>query len=254
MSDPLTLALLALTSIFSSAMSAVAAIGGGSVLIAVLLIFFAPAQAIPFHGMVQLVGTFSRIVLLWRHIAWPIVWRVTLFMPVGATLGMWLFQGLPTRAIELAIGGFVLLSLFTTGRFRLFKARDMPLWGFFPVGILIGMMSVTVAVVAMFSGPFMMRKDLNRQAINVTMAALASVGHVTKVAAFGVIGFNPLDYLLPFAVMLPAIVLGTYLGQHVLNRMSERVFRWIFRVTLGGLALKLILWDGLLQPYFHHLA
>ena len=109
------LTLLALTSIVSSAISAVAAVGGGSLLIAALLMFFPPAQAIPFHGMVQLVGTFSRIALLRRHIAWPIVWRVTLLMPVGAALGLWLFQGLPTRVTELAIGGFVLLSLFTTG-------------------------------------------------------------------------------------------------------------------------------------------
>lgn len=249
--DALTLALLAFTTIFSSAISAVTGIGGGSLLIAVLLLFFPPAQAIPFHGMVQMVGTISRISLMRRHIHWPILWRVTLLMPVGAALGIWLFQGLPPRVIEMTIGVFVLMSLFTA-RLRLFRERDMPLWGFFPLGLLIGAMSVTVAVVAMFSGPFMMRKDLNRQAINVTMATLATVGHVLKVAAFGAIGFNPLHFLIPLLVMMPTMVLGTVLGERVLRRLSEDVFRWLFRVTLGGLALKLILWDGLLQAWMHH--
>jgi uncharacterized membrane protein YfcA len=142
----------------------------------------------------------------------------------------------------------VLLSLFTTGPFKLFKKRDMPLWGFFPVGVLLGLAAVTVAVVAMFSGPFMMRKDLTRQGIIVTMGTLAALGHITKIVAFGALGFNPLDYGLPFLVMTPAVILGTVLGERALRYISETAFRWVFRTLLAALALKLILWDGVLRP------
>jgi uncharacterized membrane protein YfcA len=250
--DPLTLALLAVVGLLTSAMSVVAGIGGGSFLIAALLMFFPPAQAIPFHGMVQLVGNFSRIALMWKHVAWPIVWRVALLVPVGAALGLWLFQGLPPRVIEVAIGCFVLLSLFLSGRFRLFKDHDMPLWGFFPVGLVLGLASVTVAVVAMFSGPFIMRKDMTRQGIIVTLGTLASLGHISKVVGFGALGFNPLDYWLPFLAMMPAVILGTVLGERVLMGLSEERFRWVFRFMLGTLALKLILWDGFIQPLLQH--
>jgi uncharacterized membrane protein YfcA len=249
--SPLTLALLAAVGVVTSAVSVVAGIGGGSFLIATLLMFFPPAQAIPFHGMVQLVGNISRIALLWNHVAWQIVWRVAVLVPAGAAIGMWLFQGLPTRAIEVAIGCFVLISLFTSSKLRLFKERDMPLWGFYPVGLLLGMAAVTVAVVAMFSGPFMMRKDLNRQSIIVTMGTLASLGHIAKVVGFGTLGFRPLDYWLPFLVMTPTVILGTILGERVLNRLSEERFRWFFRFMLATLALKLILWDGLIEPWLH---
>jgi uncharacterized membrane protein YfcA len=249
MTDWLTLALLALTGLISSAVTAATAVGGGGMMIAVLLLFMAPAQAIPFQGMVQLVGNFSRIALLRRHIAWPIVWRVGLLMPPGAWVGLWLFRGLPRHGIELLIGVFVLLTLFSP-RLRVFQRRDMPLWGFVPLGFFIGAMAVTVAVVAMFSGPFMLRKDLNRQAINVTMATLAALGHITKIVAFGFIGFRPLDHWPEFVVMLPAMVLGTVLGERVLRRMSEALFLWLFRAALAALALKLVLWDGLM-PYFN---
>jgi len=221
-------------------------------LIAVLLMFFPPALAIPFHGMVQLVGNFSRIALLWRHISWSIIWRVSLLIPAGATTGIWLFQGLPQRLIEVIIGCFVLLSLFISGRPKLFGGQDAPLWSFIPLGFVLGAMSVTVAIVALFSGPFMLRKDLSKQAINVTMAALAAMGHLTKVVAFGAIGFRPWDFALEFTVMMPAAILGTILGERVLSRISETWFRWIFRATLATLALKLILWDGLLQPLLNH--
>jgi len=245
------LLLLALTGLLGAAITAVAAIGGGALQIAVLLMFFAPAQAIPFHGMVQLVGNFSRIALLWRHISWPIIWRAGLLIPLGGAAGIWLFQGLPQRAIELLIGSFILVSLFTSGRMKLFRGRDAPLWMFIPLGFALGALSVTVAVVGMFSGPFMMRKDLKKEAINVSMATLASMGHVTKVVAFGSMGFPPWDFSVEFAVMVPAAILGTLLGERVLNRMSEEVFRWIFRATLATLAVKLIVWDGLLQPFLN---
>jgi uncharacterized membrane protein YfcA len=250
--DPPSLALLALVGLLTAVMSVMAGIGGGAVLIAVLLMFFAPAQAIPFHGMVQLVGNISRIVILRRHIAWRIVWRVAVLVPLGAALGLWLFQGLPPRVIEMAIGLFVLLSLFDSARFPFFKERDMPLWGFFPVGFLLGAAAVTVAVVAMFAAPFMIRKDLSCQGIIVTMGTLAGLGHIAKVVGFGVLGFHPVQFWQPFLVMMPAVVLGTVLGERLLRRMSEAAFRAVFRWLLAAVALKLILWDGLLEPLFRN--
>lgn len=249
MYSPVELALLALTSLLTSAMTAVAALGGGAVMIATLLMFMPPAIAIPMQGMIQLVGAGSRIGLLHKHIAWPIVWRVVAPLPFGAALGLWFFQGLPQHTIELLIGLFVLLTLFSR-RLKFFGGRDLPLWGFIPLGFLIGVMSVTVAVVAMFTGPFMLRKDLNKQAINGTMATIAALGHLTKIIGFSAIGFRPQDHWAPFVVMVPMVILGSFLGERVLRRMSETAFVWIFRVTLTGLAGKLVIWDAFLQPYF----
>jgi uncharacterized membrane protein YfcA len=244
----LDLVLLALTSLFTSSMTAVVAVGGGAVMIATLLMFMPPAIAIPVQGMIQLVGAFGRVILMRKHISWPIVWRVAFLMPPGAALGLWLFQGLSQHVIELMIGSFVLLTLFSR-QIKLFGGRELPLWGFLPLGFMIGALSVTVAVVAMFSGPFMIRKDLNKHAINVTMATIAVLGHIVKIAAFGFIGFRPLDHWAPVAAMIPTVILGTYLGERVLNRMSEEFFLWLFRISLGGLAAKLVLWDGILVPY-----
>lgn len=244
------LVLLSVISFFTSAMTAVVAVGGGAVMIATLLLFMPPVVAIPFQGMIQAVGAGGRTLLLRKHIAWPIIWRIGLLLAPGAAVGLWLFQGLSQRTIELMIGCFVLLTLFSR-RIKILGGREMPLWGFFPLGFAIGALSVTVAVVAMFSGPFMIRKDMNKQAINVTMATVAVMGHLIKIVAFGVIGFRPQEHWAPFLAMMPAVIVGTVFGERILHRISEEFFLWIFRVSLTGLALKLVLWDGLLQPYFH---
>lgn len=243
------LVLLSSISFFTSAMTAVIGVGGGAVMIATLLLFMPPIVAIPFQGMIQLVGAVGRVYLLRKNIVWSIIWRIGLLIAPGAAVGLWLFQGLSQHTIELLIGCFVLLSLFSR-KIKVFGDGEMPLWGFFPLGFAIGALSVTVAVVAMFSGPFMIRKDMNKQAINVTMATVAVMGHVIKISAFGFIGFRPQDHWAPFLAMMPAVIVGTFFGERILHRMSEEFFLWIFRVSLTGLALKLVVWDGFIQPYF----
>ena len=45
--------------------------------------------------------------------------------------------------------------------------------------------------------------------------------------------------------MVPAAVLGARTGRSLLRRVNERVFLVAFQITLGALALKLIVIDGL---------
>jgi uncharacterized membrane protein YfcA len=78
------------------------------------------------------------------------------------------------------------------------------------------------------------------------------LGHIAKVVGFGVLGFHPVQFWQPFLVMMPAVVLGTVLGERLLRRMSEAAFRAVFRWLLAAVALKLILWDGLLEPLFRN--
>ena len=40
---------------------------------------------------------------------------------------------------------------------------------------------------------------------------------------------------------------GTWLGKHVLGRISEPLFMIVFKTVLIALALKLIVWDGAMR-------
>ena len=104
---------LTVSAFCTSALTAVVGAGGGTALIALLLQVLPPAAAIPVHGVVQLASNTTRVWLLWHHMSWLVILRFCAPMPFGVALGLLLFQGLPTEAVQILIGVFVLLSLVT---------------------------------------------------------------------------------------------------------------------------------------------
>ena len=244
--SPLDLALLGVTALLTAAMTAVIGFGGGVILIGVILLFVPPAVAIPIHGLVQIVSNAWRLFLFRRHIFWPICLRFTALLPVGIALGIWFFQGLSAATVQVLIGSFVLLSLFTR-KLRRFRGRDLPLWSFWPLGFVAGILNIMVGVVAVALGPLVIRKELAKQQLIATIAYLSASGHVGKVIAFGLTGFSFQRYLLALAVMIPAVMLGGNLGKWLLGYVSDQVFLVLFQVLLVALALKLIVWEGLLK-------
>ena len=235
---------LTVSAICTSALTAVVGAGGGTALIALMLQVLPPVAAIPVHGMVQLASNTTRVWLLWQHMSWPVILRFCAFMPLGVWLGLELFQGLPTEAAQLLIGVFVLLSLVTRqiGRWR---ESEVPLWAFYPIGLITGALNMVVGVIAPILGVLIIRKDLTKEAMVGTLGFFGFVGNLLKVAGFSLIGFSFLEFAPLILCMVPAAILGTRLGRAFLAGLDEKVFLMAFRAMLVLLALKLIVIDGL---------
>ncbi len=216
-------------------------------LMVVVLSFMPPAAAIPFHALVQLAANGSRVVLLRQWVAWGTVLPFLVLLLPGALTGRLLFGGVSERVIFVLVGVFVLATLFSQ-RIAAVSAREYPRWFFLPLGFVIGVLGSMVGVVGLMFAPFLMRQKLPKEGINATMASMAAAVHIVKIGAFVAFGFDPWDYLWLLAAMIPAVVLGSMFGKAVLVRFSERIFRIVFTTVLVGLAVKLILWDGLLAP------
>jgi uncharacterized membrane protein YfcA len=176
--------------------------------------------------------------------AWPIIVRFALPMPLGVWLGLALFQGLPAAAIELMIGCFVLLTL-GLRRIGRWRERDVPLWAFVPIGFATGALNMVVGVIAPVLGALIIRRDLSKEAMVGTLGFFGFIGNLLKIAGFSLIGFSFAEYGPLIAAMVPAAILGTNAGRHLLGRIDERRFLVAFRLVLAALALKLVLWDGI---------
>jgi uncharacterized membrane protein YfcA len=73
------------------------------------------------------------------------------------------------------------------------------------------------------------------------------MGNLLKIAGFSFVGFSFAAYGPTILCMIPAALLGTWMGNVVLGKMDQTYFLIIFRVALVGLALKLIVFDGISQ-------
>ncbi len=242
--SPIDIALLSAAAFCTSALTAVVGAGGGTALIAIMLQLMSPAAAIPVHGAVQLASNTARVWLFWKHMAWPIIIRFAALMPFGVWLGLELFQGLPTEAIQILIGCFVLISLGTRQLGNL-REKDLPLWAFVPIGFVTGTLNMIVGVIAPILGVLVIRNDLSKEEVVGTLGFFGFIGNLLKIAGFTIIGFSFAEYGLTMLCMLPAAVIGTRVGRAVLSNLDERYFLLAFRVVLVALALKLIAYDGL---------
>lgn len=242
--SPVEIAILAGAAFCTSALTAVVGAGGGTALIAIMLQLMSPAAAIPVHGAVQLASNTTRVWLLWEHMAWPVIWRFALLMPLGVWLGLEAFQGLPTEAIQILIGCFVLISL-AARRIGRWRQSDVPLWAFVPIGFITGALNMVVGVIAPILGVLVIRKDLSKEAIVGTLGFFGFLGNLLKIAGFALIGFSFVEHGPTIACMVPAAIAGARVGRAVLSKMDETYFLIAFRIVLAALALKLILIDGL---------
>ena len=242
--EALEIALLAIAAFSTSALTAVVGAGGGTALIALMLLVIPPAAAIPAHGVVQLASNVTRSWLLRRYLAWPIIWRFALLLPLGVVLGLWLFQGLPAAVIQLLIGGFVLITL-ALPYVKQFGIQETPLWAFIPVGFVTGCLNMIIGVIAPILGAIIVRRDLKKEQIVGTLGFFGVIGNLFKITGFTLVGFSFAKYWPLLTVMVPAAVIGARVGRILLSKVDERLFLVCFRLMLGALALKLIILDGL---------
>ena len=236
------LVVLALVAFGTSVFSAIVGMGGGIVLLAVMLLFLDPLVAVPLHGAIQLVSNGSRAVAQRRHLAWPLIWRYSiLLLPVGA-LAIGLVTSVPENAITILIGCFVLLATWRPQWLRVGTRPEAINLNrrFILLGGVVGFLNILVGAVGPFIAPFFLNMDLSRQAIVGTKAACQAVGHLVKIILFGLVGFAFSAFLPLLALLVPMVLLGTWVGTRLLERVDERVFIVLFKTVLTLVAAWLV--------------
>lgn len=225
----------------TSAITASIGVGGGVLLLAVMALMLPPAAIIPVHGMVQLGSNLNRALMTIKDIDWKLL---AAFTP-GAILGAWLASlflvQLPVHVLQLTIAGFILFLTW---------GPKVPAIGLGRVGTFVA--AVITTFISMFAGAtgplvaaFVKQQhqgDRFRTVAN--FAAAMSVQHLPKALVFGAAGFVFMDWLGLMLLMIISGALGTWLGLHLLARLSNRNFGRIINIILTLLAIRLV-WDAL---------
>jgi uncharacterized membrane protein YfcA len=239
---PLDVGVLGLLAVATSCLTAVLGLGGGIILLAFLLAFLPPQVAIPLHGAVQLVSNGSRTWIQRRHVHGGVLRNFcVLLIPAGA-LGLAVGQALPEDMVRAAIGVFVLAATFAPQALLLGRHPETmhPTRRFLWLGGAIGFLNTTIGATGPLQGPFLQGIGLDRRGVIGTFAACQAAGHLVKIALFGAAGFAFAEYALPCLVLSVGVVLGTEIGSRLLERVSEPLFRTLYRIALTGSAVHLL--------------
>jgi uncharacterized membrane protein YfcA len=245
--EPLELSVLCAAALATSILSAIVGMAGGLTLLSVMLLFLEPLAAIPVHGVVQLVSNTSRTLIQRRYVDWKILSRYGLLLLPMGFVGLHLARSLPPAGLGFLIGVFVLLATWTPRALLLGTHPEQtdPSRRFLVLGGVIGVLNMTLGATGPLIAPFFLNIGLPRQGVIGTKAACQALGHLVKIAIFGVAGFAYRDYLFPLALLCAVVVAGSWIGSRLLERVNELWFRRLYMAVLTAIAARLVIGEGL---------
>jgi uncharacterized membrane protein YfcA len=231
--------LLTTLSFFTALMTSLAGAGGGTVLLAAMLQFMNPAEAIPVHGVIQFSSNLTRTWLLRKFVNWSIVIRFSLLLPIGVYIGLQIFQNMDSDNIKNIIGIFILTAL-VLQNLKFIKSFFVPYYAFYFIGLITGILNILVGVIAPLLAVILKQSITEKKSIVGTLGYFGLIGNLLKIIGFSLIGFSFYEYIDTFLMIIPATLVGSRVGQLLLNKISNKIFMIIFQIILIGLAIRLL--------------
>jgi len=220
-----------ITALVASILAAVAGFGGAVIMLPVLVWAVGIRDAIPILTIAQLIGNLSRVVFNRRELKWPVVWRFALGAVPAAIIGGVIFATAPATALVRLLGVFLIIMV-VYRHTRWGKNAKLTLRGFVPLGAASGILSAVLGTVGPFAAPFFLSYGLVKGAYIGTEAMTAVIMHVTKLGVYGSYALIGVRTLLIGIAIGAVMILGTYLGKWLLNKVPEHIFPYIIEGTM----------------------
>jgi uncharacterized protein len=229
-------------SFVAATLAAVSGFGGAAVLLPVLAWSFGVREAVPILTVAQLIGNasrawFNRRELNWRVVAWFALGGVPM-----ALLGGVLFAKAPLPALTRALGVFLIFIVVCR------HASPRRTWrpslpSFAAIGAGASFLSALMGSVGPLMAPLFLAYGLVKRAYIGTEALSTVTMHVAKLIAYRHADVLPLHAVLIGLGLGPVMVLGSYVGKRIVDRVSEKAFVLIIDATLVIAGIR-FLWKG----------
>ncbi len=239
MPDLIHTSVVLVVSFIAATLAAVTGFGGAAVLLPVLVWTFGVRDAIPILTVAQLIGNGSRVWFNRRELNLRVVaWFALGGVPM-ALLGGLLFARAPLAALTRILGVFLLLIVVWR------HARPKTIWrptlpAFAGIGAGASFLSALLGSVGPLMAPFFLAYGLVKGAYIGTEALSTVVMHIAKLIAYRDAAILPMHSVLVGLMLGPIMVLGSFAGKRILDRVPERVFIWLIEATLVAAGLLFI--------------
>ena len=244
------IAILSVAAFLTSTLSAIIGMGGGITLLAIMILFLPWKVLIPIHGCVQLISNATRVASFIKYVNWKIFLIFILACIPASYIGLKAVGQFDETLVKAFIGVFILYAVFLAPKLKEAIARIFK--SFFLAGTLAGSISMVVGATGPLIAPFFINSNLKKEEIIATKALCQTMVHLIKVILFGaLLGFSISDYSKLLAFMSVGVILGTFSGKWILeNKISDRLFRFLYKFVLGAVAVKILVYDSFYLGYW----
>jgi uncharacterized membrane protein YfcA len=199
-----------------------------------LSLFFAPAEIVPSIMILAIIAGLQLIPKIWRNVDWRLLLPTILGAAIGTPLGTWLLAGVSANLMRVLIGGAVLAA---SGAVQLgIRFAQRPHAG---VSAGFGVVAGLTGGAAAMPGPSVIflflaapiAHEAGRASLILFFQVSAMMSAVS--ATFG--GLLQLHSLVLGALLVPAMLIGNWLGDRVFDKASAGTYRRVVVVLLAGL-------------------
>jgi uncharacterized membrane protein YfcA len=231
--DALELSVMLLAGLGAGALSTVAGMGGGILLVVSLALAIGPHAALATTAPALLIGNLHRLWIYRRALNRKIALMFALGALPGAFVGGIASAGFPEQVLQWILLGVSLFALARAAGYFTYEPRPS---AYVPFAFGAGMLAASSGAGIIVS-PMLVAGGLTGEALIATASAAAVVMHVGRIAGYGVGGLLGGATLLVSCVLGAGIFLGNLVGQRVRVRIGEE---WCMRSTWAALAISAI--------------
>ncbi|MFK7890245.1 MAG: TSUP family transporter [Granulosicoccus sp.] len=221
-------------STLTSLVTAVAGLGGGLLLLALMAQLLPPSILIPLHGVAQFFSNANRGVIHRDKLDWNYLKPFGFGSLIGAFAFVPLLVFVNAVIGAMAMGCFILAITWFP---KLFNVSRLP-------PLFSGTLTSGLGVLFGATGPLAMsahpKEHWSKGQIVGNHGAAMAFQHGVKVIAFLVAGVQLQQYLPHMLVLFVGAWLGTFIGTKILRKVSDKRFKTILKWVLTLLGIRLI--------------
>jgi uncharacterized protein len=228
--------------ITGSFISSLTGLGGGTLILAGLLVVYPPELAIPLHSFTQFSANALRSGLFFKTVNWKVVGLYSLLMLPSAWLGAKIFDYLNTSWLKIFVSIFILISI---SPIKLKVSGEPRPRTFILLGALSGFLGIFVGAVGPMVMPFFNRLKIPRESMIATKSAGQALLQTSKIIAFtGAAGFDLFQLQSHIGLLILATLIGVGISIPVSRKITDDKFNLALNIMLTLVALK-VLYEGI---------
>ncbi|MGO8921283.1 MAG: sulfite exporter TauE/SafE family protein [Stellaceae bacterium] len=222
--------------------SGVVGTGSSIMLVPVLIYAFGPREAVPIMAVAAVMANLSRILAWWRDVDWRACAAYAATGVPAAAAGARTLLALPPRAVDLAIGVFLIVMI-PTRRWLAARHVRLRLWHLALAGAGIGYITGIVVSTGPISVPIFILYGLAGGAFLATEAAGSLAIFVSKAVAFQRFGALSLEVLEKGLIAGSSLMAGAFIAKRFVLRLGPGAFRLVMDGLMLASGLSM-LWDA----------
>lgn len=227
-------------------LSGIVGTGSSIMLVPILSSIYGPKAAVPIMAVASVMANLSRILAWWRDVDWRAFATYTATGVPAAFFGARTLLILPSRAVDLAIGTF-LIAMIPGRRWLAGKMLRLGLRHLALAGAIVGFLTGIVVSTGPVSVPVFIGYGLVKGAFLATEAAGSLSIYLTKALTFGAGGALPWEDFLKGLIAGSSLMAGAFIAKPFVLRLAPETFRHVMDALMlasGGT----MLWNAVFAP------